>query len=343
MIKVSIIGTGRIGFLLENDPLRYKPCTHLGAVEYHRKSNKKLEWDLLCDINEERLQTAANYLAPENKKSAKKFSITQDYREVIANQPDILIIAADSAVHYPMVMDAIEAKIPRIVIEKPITTSKKQAARISKAAKKSNSKIWVNYERRYHPKYVKLKESLNAKKELGMPIYYRGWFASTNPHLTLQSEENEGALLHDTTHLLDLSQFLFGKVLAYQSYFTKNGEKKAKAQAGYPAHRLFLEHAAFNGISGEIVTTSRNSFFHFELEIIMEYGRIRVGNGFMQKEINQKSPYYKNFTSLSKPTWIPDPAMTASKNPFVGLYADVIKGRHDVSFFQDACENIALL
>ena len=35
-INIALIGCGRIGFLLENDPLRYKPCTHYGGAVSRR-------------------------------------------------------------------------------------------------------------------------------------------------------------------------------------------------------------------------------------------------------------------------------------------------------------------
>ena len=35
-MTTALIGCGRIGFLLEEDPLRYKPCTHYGGAVCRR-------------------------------------------------------------------------------------------------------------------------------------------------------------------------------------------------------------------------------------------------------------------------------------------------------------------
>ncbi len=47
---IALIGCGRIGFLLENDPLRYKPCTHYGGA-----SAAGLAVTHACDIDRGRL------------------------------------------------------------------------------------------------------------------------------------------------------------------------------------------------------------------------------------------------------------------------------------------------
>ena len=49
--RVGIIGCGRIASILEDDPLRLKPCTHAGAFHLHPKT----EIVSACDINKERL------------------------------------------------------------------------------------------------------------------------------------------------------------------------------------------------------------------------------------------------------------------------------------------------
>ncbi len=49
-LKIALIGCGRIGFLLENDPLRYKPCTHFGGI-----IAAGLKVNYACDIDRERL------------------------------------------------------------------------------------------------------------------------------------------------------------------------------------------------------------------------------------------------------------------------------------------------
>ena len=52
ILKTGIIGCGRIGSLLEEDPLRGKPCTHTGG--FSALPNIKMVAG--CDIDENRLK-----------------------------------------------------------------------------------------------------------------------------------------------------------------------------------------------------------------------------------------------------------------------------------------------
>ena len=49
--RIALIGCGRIGFLLESDPLRYKPCTHFGGA-----SSAGLRITHACDTDPGRLE-----------------------------------------------------------------------------------------------------------------------------------------------------------------------------------------------------------------------------------------------------------------------------------------------
>jgi predicted dehydrogenase len=334
-MRVSIIGVGRIGFSLENDPLRYKPCTHVGAIQSLIKKGAPIEWNYLCDLNVEKITECEKFIS--GKKNVKTFKrnnaadihATPDYRKVISAKPDILVIAADTMVHHKIAIDAIKAGIPRIILEKPVAPTYKQSAQIYKQAKKAGAHVWINYERRYHSKYRQLKKDILGRV-YGAPLYYRGWFASSNSSLFKAGSGNEGALLHDSTHLVDLSIFLFGDVKKY--------DRKLPAKN---LHTLAFSHK--NGVNGEIMTTINNRFFHFELEIFFEHARVKVENGFTIVENLEQSKLYKNFTSLSLPQIIPDKKMQVKNNPFINLYTDVIHDNYQASFLKDACQNIRYL
>jgi predicted dehydrogenase len=332
-MKISLIGTGRIGFLLEKDQLRYKPCTHMGAVEYYISKKKSgLQWDFLCDLDEERLNLARKFA--DSKKNKNLPLITKNYKEVIQNKPDILIISTDTFTHYDIIMEAIKSKIGRIVIEKPLTLNSNQALKIYNTSINNKTHIWVNYERRYHPKYITLKNTIASGNKYGKAIFFKGWFASPNKELYKTNQSNEGILLHDTTHLLDLVQFLFGEI--EKKTWEKNIQSKQTE-----AHSIGL--SCSSGISGEILTTAGNNFFHLELEIIFEKARVVAGNGFLSVEHMQTSRHYKNFKSLSQPVIFTDKNFKAKENPFIKLYGDVISDNFSSGYLKDACDNIKLL
>ena len=50
--KAAVIGCGRIGGMLEDDPFRQHPCTHAGAL----KGNPSIDIVAACDTDPERLE-----------------------------------------------------------------------------------------------------------------------------------------------------------------------------------------------------------------------------------------------------------------------------------------------
>ena len=173
MIKTAIIGCGRIGFSLEEDPLRYKPCTHLGAV---KKLSKKHNLKLIssCDIDITRAEYAIEFLG---RKVAGEAAVTDDYRRVIKQSPELLIIAASTDVHYEILKQAFNAGIPKVIVEKPVAETKTQARKLLQAFENAKSKVWVNYERRYADKYISLRKDI-LKEKYGRVLSYRGFFSS---------------------------------------------------------------------------------------------------------------------------------------------------------------------
>ncbi|MDH4200758.1 MAG: Gfo/Idh/MocA family oxidoreductase [Spirochaetia bacterium] len=332
-MNVSIIGTGRIGFSLERDTLRYKPCTHAGAIQalINIKINKKnpLQWNFICDLDKNKLDEIEKYIKKNNKNI--HLQKTVDYNDVLKAKPDLLIISTDTSTHYKIVKAAMKSGVQKIVLEKPVALNRKHAMDIWNMAVETGTHIWINYERRHHFKYMNIKKIIETQMPYGAPVYYRGWFATGNSSFYKTGSQNEGALLHDTTHLVDLAQYLFGEIKKY------DGAIYAKKSL----HKISTLHK--NGVPGEIWTTISSKFFHFEMEIMFERGRILVGNGFFQEEKAEKSKYYKNFTSLSRPQYFADEKIKLINNPFFRLYESVINDRYDTSFLKDACQNIQYL
>lgn len=318
--RVAIAGCGRIAFLLEKDPLRYKPCTHLGALRYWMQKDRRIVPVGFCDPDKKRAQAAAEYLA------VKDAMVTPNFSRLLECQPDLLVIAASTATHVPMLKAAIKAKIPRIVLEKPVAISANEAYLLRRLLRQSNSVVLPNYERRYHEKYLKLRQLL-ARNE-GIPTY-RGFFAAGGKSLYPRQNGDEGVLLHDTTHLVDLAQFLFGPI------------KKHKIIAESKRHFLYLEHTT--GATGMLETNLGIGVFHLELEIRLHDRRITVGNGFTITEKITASPNYRAFRSYASAQRVSDVRFPVARNPFVRLYHAALYGTPNNGHFFDAIENVALL
>ncbi len=323
-LDISLVGTGRIAWELEKDPLRYKPATHIGAVNYLIRKGAKLHWKMLYDPQQPKAQAAAEFIRSGTKQNVE---IAQTPDDILKQRPDILVIASTTDSHFSWLTRAIEAQVPVIVAEKPVATIQEELETLAQLDKNSASSIIVNYERRFHPKYSELRKQI-LKGEFGQVLHYRGLFSSTGKNLFPDSH-SEGILLRDTTHLLDLAMFLFGPATDSK---TQHAEKNVLA--------WFIHES---GVSGNITTLSHSSFFHFELEIITQKARIRVGNGFYSIERSGPSNLYKNFFSLSAPRYLTDKALKPKKNPFIRMYLRAINGTASPELFSQAIQNAALL
>ncbi|MFO1470968.1 MAG: Gfo/Idh/MocA family oxidoreductase [Turneriella sp.] len=321
MFKISLIGCGRIAWQLEQDPLRYKPCTHLGAIKHWQQKNRRIQVVSLCDKDTDRAKAAAVFLSAPAKIATKKPD------EALATQPDLLVIAASTDAHFPLLKRALEQNIPRIVLEKPVAFSQREARSLRKLLSQTQSVILPNYERRYHPKYIRLKAQLAKEKRPGS---YRAFFAAGGRSLYADKRiADEGVLLHDTTHLVDLAQFLYGPV------------KSHRVIAGKRRHFVHLEH--LNGAEGVIETALGIGVFHLELELHLSKERITVGNGFLSRERIAASPHYKALRSYANPVRTPDKPFPLSKNPFISLYRQAIFGHPTNAHFLEALDNVRIL
>lgn len=343
MKKVSVIGCGRIAWQLEKDSYRYHPCTHIGAII---KSKMELEIVSVCDLSEKLANEVADFIATERKDWQRPL-VETDFRKVLQNKPNVVVIASSTFSHYPILKETIEAGVENIVIEKPIVANRKDLAELKSLLNKFpqyKSKIWVNYERRYHKKYIDLKKKLQ-KQAWGKSLFYRGWLASPSSSF-FPDRHGEGILLHDTTHLLDLVVFLFGDARAKKETKKRNFAFFQSQSAGVKTHLLELFHRDL-GIEGSLLSSRFSPFFHFELEIICERARIKVGNGFFSVEKTAKSRLYRNFVSLESPLLESDKKVTLSSNPFLQLYKEVALESHDTKEvekkLEQAIHNIELL
>ncbi|MDH5719234.1 MAG: Gfo/Idh/MocA family oxidoreductase [Spirochaetia bacterium] len=328
-VKIAVIGLGRISFLLEKDKLRYKPCTHMGALAQLRNQGYNLSFNYLCDIKKERLSEAKEYLRSQNYDVSNSI-FTENYKDINYKIIDLLIIASDTNTHFDALLIGIRHNVPKIVIEKPILMSIKDVNKIKKYILNSTSKIWVNYERRYHNAYNQIYKIINEKKNLGNALYYHGYLL-TKAKSFLPQKDYEGLLLHDTTHLLDLIIYFFGNPKIYFSEKLNND-----------LHQINLHHNE-NNVKGILTSVKNSEYFHFEIEIIFEFGRIRAGNGFYYIEKSKKSKYYSKFQSLEANNKNLCKPMTARENPFNRLYKSVLDNKYQPGYFDDSLENIIIL
>ncbi len=301
MYKAAVWGLGRIGSLLEKDPYREKPCTHSGVVKEHP------EVELLAGIDtdpKKREAFAKQWSCP------KTFSSLKGLLE--QETPDILHIATPTKNHLSDLNEAIEHKIPLIILEKPITGDFKDYAKCRKIAnkiKRLNVRVVVNHERRFSLDYLYLKEHL-LKKTWGDLESIFGFLYSntrTKPH---------DILFHDGTHMIDILFFLLDKNMGSEVTTLGRNQPNHLMQVFFKMKKtpVFLE------VSG------RKEFFHFELVFNFTQGRFFIGNGIFRLEEKINNKLYQGIPSLEKTKT----RKFAKTLYFTNMY------RHAVSLLKDA-------
>lgn len=305
-MKAALIGCGRIGSLLEDDPLRYKPCTHAGGA-----TNAGISFSHACDINGERLeQFRSKYHVPPG-------NCSTDYRDLFHDQkkvPPIAIIATWTDSHCEIAEHAARNGVRAIVLEKPVCANLVQAQRLLETCRKHGTHLVVNHERRYTNRYQKARELITSGK-IGDMLSINGSILTSGSFGLSEENQGGGPLLHDGTHLVDMVRFFGGEITTargrFQRYDRDRGfEDRASAW-------LTTEH----GMDVFLQAGGRARYFHFELDLVGTRGRIIIGNGFNRLFTTGKSKYYKGFQDLEE---VPFPRFR-DENCFTSLYREVKK------------------
>lgn len=305
-IKTAIIGLGRIAWMLEQDPKREKPCTHMGAVS----QLPELELYAAADIKKKRLNNFAREY------DLNKSQLYGDGKELLEqSSPDLLIISSWTDSHFDLLQRAIRKDIAVIVGEKPMTFTAREARKIMELLAKHPTRLIINHERRYSHRYRDLFRMVQGNK-LGQIHTIRGTVTSgIGKNFSQRYEISGGPLLHDGTHLIDLMVRLAPQMETIQAWGEFHSEQKRISEKWITAQIMSREGTA---LQLEIHGNSR--YFHFELDVWGSQGRFIIGNGYERLYLAQKSPYYEGFQSLGRS----DYHAGKGTSPFLSLYQEIV-------------------
>lgn len=285
--RTGIIGLGRIGFTLGFDQKREQPASHSMAFA----ANPRIMLSGGADIDAEKrnnwLKAFPNAMA---------YSSTAD---LINDGPwDILVVAVDERNHLKTAIEVIRAKPGLIVLEKPVAPNLRQALKIQSLARKESQPVCVNHERRFSKDYLLLKDWIKQGK-YGSLRAVNAWLLTSHPAAYPQDHQTaRGTLIHDSTHLFDCLRFVTGDEIKITSSM---GTKKAPS-----GH---IKGVSGSGKVGEAQLTYHIGFqtrqLVFELDLMFERGRVRIGNGLFEAYDARESPYYEKFYSLLREEDLP--------------------------------------
>ncbi|MBN2403815.1 MAG: Gfo/Idh/MocA family oxidoreductase [Spirochaetes bacterium] len=282
-IKTALIGCGRIGFLLENDPLRFKPCTHYGGAKA-----AGIKINCACDINKDRLNKFAETAGLHQK------NLYTDYRELIVKEhPWLVIIATWTNSHAEIGIFAAKNGATAIICEKPIASNLKDAGEFLSQCRKHKVNLIVNHERRYDARYRAVKKMLTNNRIGEVKTVYASVLSAGSGSISTDIAQGGGPLLHDGTHMIDIIRYFFGDISSVR------GEIQKKMRAGFEK-RAVAWLKTKSGVDIFLEAGGARNYFVFEIQISGTEGKIVIGNGYQNLYLNTKSKYYTGFRDLSE-------------------------------------------
>jgi predicted dehydrogenase len=190
MIRIGIIGTG-IGLS-------------------HAKIASKIPGAVvagICGHNEEK-----------TKNFAKELGIpfwTADYKKLLNELIDLVVIASPNDQHFPMFLQALRHE-KHIVVEKPAGVSTKEIDEAIMASSKYKQLVVVNHELRFHPLFSKVKGCIQDGRMGNISLvelsYTHNLFSNPDYKYSWMNDKKSGGgqLQLMGTHLLDLANHWLG-------------------------------------------------------------------------------------------------------------------------------------
>lgn len=176
-IKAAVIGLGRIGWWLEaNDPLREKPCTHVGAY----LENPEINLVAVCDTDPQRLDEFNDWIKQLSSPIPSPVATYSSYIDMMMKEePDIVSVATPTDTHESLVNHLASSfhGLKAIFCEKPICDNPVYAPRMIHLCKISGVSLAINHTRRWDPFYRDVKRRID-EGEIGEVLSFLGRYSS---------------------------------------------------------------------------------------------------------------------------------------------------------------------
>ncbi|MBM9589067.1 Gfo/Idh/MocA family oxidoreductase [Leptospira sp. 201903075] len=243
MFKALLFGCGNIG-------ARYD--LNLDSVLSHAKAYS-LDSDFLVDAYD----TNPNYLDEVGRKYG--FGLISDFKNIRFSDYDMVSICSPTETHVNLLELCFQEKVKLILCEKPISYDKEKINFILGLYAKGDSRVIVNYIRRFQHGFLKLKEILaeilKVDTLVGIDIRYCRGF------------------LNNCSHALDLIEFIFGSELSLDDI--KISEKNYDSFSEDPTISLL---AKWNGYTVSVSGKTNIHYPVFEIDFYFGNHRIRIQN-----------------------------------------------------------------
>jgi hypothetical protein len=183
MIKVLLLGLGKIGYRydlgLKQDGNTF---THYQAIK------KNDNFELVAAVEPD--QEVAN--AFQGATQVPTFSAIEEIPKQTVF--DLIVICSPTEHHFVSATEALTLNPSVLLIEKPLTQTYSESVRMEKICKESNTKVFVNFQRNYSPKFLTVVNQI-ALGEIKGPFH--------------MSCEYTGTPLNSGSHMISLVQAMF--------------------------------------------------------------------------------------------------------------------------------------
>jgi predicted dehydrogenase len=218
------------------------------------RTSEEINVDACCDARPEALKSLDDAGA-----ACRRYS---DWREMLREESfDILSVVTNGPSHAEITIRAEEVGIPRVLCEKPMATSVKDAKRMIEAAQTNGTRLAINYSRRWSHDYRRLKELIREGTIGDLCQFY--------------CVCGGGLLACNGSHFFDLMRFLSdSQAVSALAYVDKKGTPN-------PRGKEFSDPGAFgivrfeNGMRG-FVDMYEDLGVPPKIEIVGSIGRIII-------------------------------------------------------------------
>lgn len=293
MLRVGVVGVGKIGSRFDEEPGRRVPWSHVGAYLAHRDKFEIAGVAEIDDANREAFRRRCP--------GVPLYGSAAEMAR--AARPDVVSICTPTGRHLADVQDALPAASVKVLwCEKPLAASLDEAGRLVEAARGRRAALVVSYVRRWLPLWRRVRDILRSGA-LGRTVSVR--VAMPNRLLTMQS------------HAVDLALYLGGTASAFGAL-----PVPALAEGGEPAAVIALNFAS--GAHGIVHPVGMRSELLIEAEVIGSEGRVRAAehDGRIAIQAFKPSARFAGYREL-EPAQTEEAETFTAFSPFAAIAADI--------------------
>lgn len=262
MMRIGIVGTGLYG------------VTHLQAFAERNRRSADVEVAGFAEISPQRRAEI------ETRFAVKGYA---DHRSLIEKgKLDAVTVVTPDHLHYPVVMDCLEAGLP-VLVEKPFATDVGQARQMAAKARERGLLVQVDFHKRFDPYHIDLKLRIQ-EGELGKIQYGYCWMedvlrVGTNM-IGQKSWQDQGSPAWFLgIHMIDLTYWLMGLPRPLRVHAT--GFKGKLASLGIDIYDSVKAEVTYE--NGAVITYDSSVILPNSHESIVRQGVKMVGTeGFME-------------------------------------------------------------